>query len=294
MGKKGNFLSFILFVFVIFLFSGYLFSFGRAEELDSTPEWLKRINLSFEYETDKHPILYFETVQPFYQTEDKINTFFYQPRVSLSAGDLTYNFGVGYRRLFSDNLLWGINVFGDYEDLHEHARAGAGLEVLTQRLEARLNSYFGVTSKRVVEEGTSTIYEKVADGLDFELGAPLPYLPWLKLYGSGFWYDFDKTSDRMGWKSRLEAELSDALILEFYTWDDNKGEQEFGGKLECRLAFDSLSDLIENFKLADEPFPRKDLSQSTLIPVERNFDIVVEKWSETQNGNVDVVIGRAN
>ncbi len=287
--KKKVLLS-ILLSLIIFL-SGYLLTFCRAEE--DSPDWLKRINFSAEWETHKHPIFYFETVQPLYQSDDKINTFFYQPRVSITGGDYTYNLGLGYRRLPSEDFLWGINLFGDYEDLHEHGRIGLGYEIITQKLEGRLNSYFGVTTKRIVEEGNGvSIIERVANGFDYELGSALPYLPWLKLYASGFWYDFKKFDNMTGWKSRLEAKLSEAITLEFYTWDDNKGGQEFGGRAECRIAFDSFSDFKEIFKLADEAFPRKDLKKMTLIPVERDFDIVVEKWSTV--GNTTVEIRRGN
>ena len=267
---------------------GYLFS-------QETPEWLKRVEFSFQYESDKKPTFYFQTVQPIYQSLDKIDTFFYQPRISLRGGDLTYSVGVGYRKLLSENLLLGANIFGDYQDLHEHGRVGVGFEAIGQILEARLNGYFGVTSKRIVEDTLISItYEKVADGLDFEIGAPIPYLPWLKLYTSGFWYDFDKFQDKYGWKTRLEAKLSKALCLEFYTWDDNKGEQEYGGKVQVNLAFDRLRDFKDVFKLAKEPFPKKNLEEKLLMPVERNFDIVVEKWSESKIGNITVEVGRAN
>jgi len=267
---------------------GYLFS-------QETPEWLKRVELSFQYESDKKPTFYFQTVQPIYQSLDKIDTFFYQPRISLRGGDLTYSVGVGYRKLLSENLLLGANIFGDYQDLHEHGRVGVGFEAIGQILEARLNGYFGVTTKRIVEDTlTSITYEKVADGLDFEIGSSIPYIPWLKLYTSGFWYDFDKFQDKYGWKTRLEAKISKALSLEFYTWDDNKGEQEYGGKVQVNLAFDRLRDFKDVFKLAKEPFPKKNLEEKLLMPVERNFDIVVEKWSESKTGNVTVEIGRAN
>ena len=86
---------------------GYLFS-------QETPEWLKRVEFSFQYESDKKPTFYFQTVQSIYQSLDKIDTFFYQPRISLCGGDLTYSVGVGYRKLLSENLLLGINIFGDY------------------------------------------------------------------------------------------------------------------------------------------------------------------------------------
>jgi hypothetical protein len=260
------------------------------QQAESYPDWLKRINFSAEWETNKHPTFYFETVQPFYQSEDEDRTFFYQPRVSITAGDYTYNLGIGYREVPSEDFLWGINLFGDYEDLHEQGRIGFGYEIFTQRLEGRLNSYFGLTTKRIVEEedNASSTFEDVANGFDYEMGAALPYLPWLKFYVSGFWYDFKRFDNKVGWKTRLEAKLSDALILEFFTWDDNKGQQEFGGKAECRLAFDKFSDFKEIFKIAEEPFPNRDFKKAMLIPVERDFDIVVERWTESANFVIEV------
>ncbi len=256
---------------------------------DDTPDWLKRIELSAQWETDRHPTFYFQTVQPLYQDETKIDTVFIQPRVSLRADNLTYNLGMGYRKLTSENLLLGANIFGDYQDLHEHGRLGVGVEALGQILEARLNGYVGVTTKRAINDTpSSTTYEKVADGLDFELGAPIPYLPWFKIYSSGFWYDFDKFKDKYGWKNRLEIKPNAAITVEFYAWDDNKGEQEYGGRLRFNLVFDSMGDFKEAFKLAEEPFPKKDLTKQTLIPVERNFDIVVEKWSEGSGFQVEI------
>jgi len=276
---------------LVFLLGILFLSIAYGEE--KRPDWLKRVEISAKYETDKHPIFYFQTVQPLYQSEDKINTLFIQPRISLKADDLTYSVGVGYRKIFNENLLLGINIFGDYQDLHEHGRIGVGFEALGQIFETRMNTYFGITSKRIVEDSsTSTTYEKVADGVDFEIGTPLPYLPWLKIYGSGFWYDFDKFSDKYGWKTRLEAKLNDILTLEFYTWDDNKGEQEYGGRVRINLAFDTLSDFKKLFTLSKESFPKKDLTKQTLIPVERNFDIVVEKWNESAGMTIE--IGRGN
>ena len=281
--------------FILFLLCGFFLTFCQAEE-EPTPDWFKRINFSAEWETGQHPIFYFETVQPFYQSDDETRTFFYQPRISITGGDYNYNFGLGYRSLASEDFFWGINIFGDYEDLHEHARTGLGYEIITQRLEGRLNSYFGITTKRIVEEdeNINSIFERVVNGFDYELGSSLPYLPWLKLYVSGFFYDFKKFDNKVGWKSRLQANLSQALRLEFYTWDDNKGSQEFGGKAELRFIFDNFSDFKQIFKLADEPFPRKNLKKSILIPVERNFDIVVEKYSESAIGGATIEIRRGN
>jgi hypothetical protein len=123
--------------------------------------------------------------------------------------------------------------------------------------------------------------------LDAELGFPIPYLPWLKIYGSGLWYDFKKFDDRTGWQSRLEAKVNEALRLEFYTWDDNKGDQEFGGRIRINWAFGSIFDFKDLFNFSSEAFPKKDLKEDLLIPVERSYDITVEKWQETNGLTVE-------
>ncbi len=275
----------LIFLFMlVFLLAQSVYVFASPEE---KPDWLKRVELSVQCETDQKPMFYFQMVQPLYQDEQ--STVFYQPRVSLKDGTFTYNLGLGYRWLLGEDLLLGINLFGDYQDRYEHGRAGLGFEAIGQVWELRTNGYFGITSKRVVEESaTTTVYERVADGWDFEIGAPVPYLPWLKVYGSGFWYDFENFSDRKGWRLRVEAKLSDAVLWEFYTWDDNKGEQEYGTRLRCRLTFDKPSDLVKGLKISRHPFEHRDLRCEMLKPVERNYEIVVEKWSESASVTIEV------
>jgi len=287
--QKKLILTLLAFILItIFIFTN---SSLQANE-DNIPDWLKRFEYSVEVETDKKPKFYFQTVQPLYQDADKTNTLFYQPRVSILEGRSTYNLGLGYRRLVSENLLLGINTFFDYQDLHRHARAGFGAEALGQIFEARINSYFGgLSNKKIIKDtSASQTIERVADGGDVEIGAPIPYLPWLKLYGSGFWYDFKEFDDKFGWKSRLEAKVNNSLRLEFYTWDDNKGDTEYGARARFQVAFYSLFDLTNAFKISDEAYPKKDLTKETLIPVERNFEITVEKAIIT--GGLTVEIGR--
>jgi adhesin/invasin len=284
---------FVIFLIALVCLTGLFLEKSSADETKNEiiSEWLDRVEISAQYETNQKPRLYFQTVQPLYQNNDKDNTVFIQPRVSLQEGDATYNLGTGYRRLVSENLLLGINVFGDYAAEHDHGRAGIGLEALGQVLEARINSYIGITGQREVAQAVgSTTYERIANGVDYELGAPIPYLPWLKVYGSGFWYDYNNFTDRKGWKSRVEAKLSKSLRLEFYTFDDNKGEQEYGGRLRFNVAFNNLSDIFNAFKISDEPFPKKDLREEMLIPVERHHEIVVERF--IRSGGLTIEAGR--
>lgn len=268
-------------------------SFARAEDQQDTPAWVKRTEFSVRLESDQKPQFYLQTVQPLYQDNDKINTFFIQPRASIQAEHGTYNLGLGYRRLSSENFILGTNVFFDFEDEHRHGRMGLGVEALGQVLEARANAYFGGITNNVRSKTVSTgdIIERVADGADLEFGMPVPYMPWLKFYGSGFWYDYIKFDDRFGWKSRLEAKMNEAVRLEFFTWDDNKGDTEYGGRIRFNVAFGNPFEIKGAFQLSDEPFPKKDLSEELLIPVERDFNITVESYTES-NGLI-VEAGRS-
>jgi len=278
-------------LFPLFLSSMLFLNFSVAQS-EETPDWLKRVEISGQWETDQKPRIYFQTVQPIYQDESKENTFFVQPRMSLQEGDATYNFGIGYRRLATENLIWGINVFGDYQVNYSHGRTGIGLEALGQALEARVNTYIGTTEQREVQQATaSTTYERVPFGFDYELGSAVPYMPWLKMYMAGFWYDYNNFDNLVGWKGRMEAKVSDALRLEFYTWDDNKGDTEYGGRLRYTLAFNTLDDLFDGLKNSEEPFPEKDLREEMLIPVERHHEIVVERF--IRSGGLNILAGRS-
>jgi len=259
----------------------------------SVPDWLKRIDYGMTFETDQKPRLYFETVQPLYQSEDKLSTFFTHDRISLQDERGTYSAGLGYRRLlFNENMLAGINTFFDYQDLQRHYRQGVGLEALSKTLELRGNGYFGLSPKRLIEDTTgSKTYEKVSTGGDIELGGPIPYVPRVKMFGSYYRYNFTHSSDMKGWKARSEFKPFKLITINLETFDDNKGSREW--RVETRLClnledFGSKKDFFSNFRFADEPFPNVDLKKRTLDRVERNFNIQVEKWKQAANGTISI------
>jgi len=86
---------------------------------------------------------------------------------------------------------------------------------------------------------------------------PIPYLPWIKIYGSGFFYDYRKFENKYGWKTRIDAKLTKATSVELYITDDNKGSAEIGGKLSVNIALDSLSDVKNMLKISDQYIPQK-------------------------------------
>ncbi|MCM8792684.1 MAG: inverse autotransporter beta domain-containing protein, partial [Candidatus Omnitrophica bacterium] len=223
------------------------------------------------------------------------HTFFTHDRISIQDERGTYSLGLGYRRLlFEENLLAGINTFFDFQDLHKHYRTGLGLEAITKYLEGRINSYFALSPKRLVEEDSvSKTYEKAVNGGDIELGGPIPYLPWFKVFGSYYRYDYRKFKDKQGWKLRSELKPFKFITLNLETYDDNKGKREYLMDTRFNLVFDSLTpkSILSAFGWNKEPFVEVDLKERTLDRVERNFNIEVEKWREA-GGAVFEVGGR--
>ena len=297
MKNKSRFLGVIILVSGIF---GYSLVSAQEEQGQEPlgkkwkiPDWLKRTSYGVVMETEQAPRIYVETVQPLYQSPDKIDTFFTHGRISHQDYRGTYSLGLGYRRLmFKDNLLAGINTFFDYQDLHQHYRQGAGLELITKLAEFRTNSYFGLSSKRTVESSAgSETYERVLNGGDVEVGTPLPYLPWCKIFASFYSYDYRKIDkDMSGWKLRGELKPFKFFVVNLETYDDNKGDREYTVDSRFNLVFDNFTpkSIISALKAAKEPYPDVDLAERTLDRVERNFTIQLEKWRETAGMTIEV------
>ncbi|MBW2560399.1 MAG: inverse autotransporter beta domain-containing protein [Deltaproteobacteria bacterium] len=261
----------------------------------SKADWLKRTTIGAILESDQKPRYYIETVQPFYQSAGKKHTVFTHIRISGQDDYGTYSAGVGYRRLlFNNSLMAWINTFFDYQDPHQHYRQGVGLEAIGTSAELRANGYFGLSpARKVAEPGT---YEKARDGFDVELGVPVPYLPWMKVFGSLYWYDFKEGPDVEGWKGRAQLKPLDFLTINLETYDDNKGSQEWRSDVRLTLWVDSfapkdiLAALTSSFR---ETLPEVDMKERTLDRVERNFQITVEKWSDGGGtGGFSVQVGR--
>lgn len=256
------------------------------------PEWLERTDYGIAVETDQKPRIYLETVQPLYQSENKIDTFFTHDRISIQDERGTYSTGLGYRKLMCDEkLLAGINSFFDYQDLHKHYRTGVGLEALTKTWEFRTNSYIHLSPERTVADSTSaTSYEKVVDGFDAELGVPVPHLPWLKLFAQYYYYDYKKFKNMAGNKLRAEIKPFKFFVCNLETYDDTKGDREYTMDARFSLAFDNFTpeSIFAAFKADKEAFPDIDLKKRALDRVERNFNIQVEKWQSVAGMTIEV------
>ncbi len=257
----------------------------------AVPDWLKRVEIGAQL-GDGSPRFYIETVQPLYQDSEQTITTFTEPRLSIKDGHGLYNLGFGQRQLFLDQqLLGGINGFYDFTDNHNHHRLGIGLELLGRYAELRSNGYFPITGKQKIKEDASQkIFERPLTGMDIELGGPVPYLPFLKLYGSYAFYDYTKDIDSHIGKVRAEVKLTRFLRLDLDTWKDNK----FPWKYRLGLVF--ALDLEHPWESlawpSAEAYPQKDMRSMMLSRVVREHEIKVEQFSKSKTGGVTVRVRR--
>lgn len=262
-----------------------------------TPDWLKRTNVAIEAGTGQRPKYFLETIQPLLGTQNEDVVFFNQSRISERESRPTYNVGLGLRKIFQDAYLLGINSFYDYQDLHKHSRSGVGFEAINNKgLEARVNTYIRISNRRLVgEDPAKEYYEKVANGLDWELGAPLPYLPLLKIYGGGNWYNFEHFKNKYGWKMRLEYAPIKYSRINLELLNDTKRKNtdwRFEGAITLAFTSFSLSDIIKDIKSSKIAYPKIDLRDKILDRVVRDFDITVIESTKIKATGLTIEGGR--
>ena len=294
-------------VFLVFITAGVVSSpvirgVSAAEEQTQNPkpempDWLKRTNFAVEAGTGQRPKYFLETIQPLLGTQENDVVFFNQSRISERGSRPTYNLGLGLRKIFQDVYLLGINSFYDYQDLHKHSRGGVGFEAINDKgLEARVNTYIRISGRHLVgEDQAKEYYEEVANGLDWELGAPLPDLPLLKIYGGGNWYNFEHFKNKYGWKMRLEYTPIKYSRINIEVLDDTKrknADWRFEGAITLAFTSFSLSDIIKDIKGSKSAYPKINLRDKVLDRVVRDFDITVIKSTKVKTTGLTVEGGR--
>ena len=271
---------------------------AAAENKQDIPDWVKRTNFGIEAGTGQRPKYFFETIQPLLGTQEEDLVFFNQSRISERSSRPVYNLGLGLRRVFSDKWLLGLNSFYDYQDLRKHSRGGVGFEAISDLgIESRINTYMGISRKRLVgEDSANEYFEKVANGFDWELGAPLPYLPFLKIYGGGNWYNFEHFKNKYGWKFRLEYTPIKYSRVNFEILNDTKRKDtdyRFEGAITFAFTSFSPKDLLNDFKGSKTAYPKVNLRDKALDRVVRDFDITVIKSTKSKATGLTVEGGRA-
>lgn len=260
----------------------------------SLPAWTKRFEFEWDVREDVKPDFSVLTVQPLYQSDGDVDTFFTQGRVALNHqfGErrLTTNIGLGYRRLFLHNsALAGINTFYDREWDEELERFSIGGELRWSGFDLFANSYWDVSGSQNVSNGFT---EEPLDGRDVELTAQVPYLPWARVRTKRFYWDGeDGATDVDGWAISGEFDLTQNIQIEAGWVDENISEEEAFAQLRFTLAswgdYDKPVALSNRF-VDSAAYRVKPMKERTLDKVRRSNEIV------TQRAGNGVVITRTD
>jgi Inverse autotransporter, beta-domain len=183
-------------------------SYANQEVIKNTKSFLEKyfptVEVQFDMFNSRKATSGILILSPLSDPNDVKNTFFTQDSVYHNDNRTTVNLGLGYRRLEMDNkILLGINGFYDYEFPYSNSRASMGLEARTTVGEVNFNQYWGASGWK---NTSNNFQEKSLGGTDLEVGVPLPYMNWAKVYGRGFiWYGVDGANDLKGTDLSLRA-----------------------------------------------------------------------------------------
>ena len=212
-------------------------------------------------------------VRPFSDINDTKNVTFTQGSIYLSDDDTeTFNLGVGQRKLLdNENLMLGANLFYDHELSSNHRRASFGVEAITSVGSLRANQYYGISGWKLVDD----IQEKALDGHDFEVGAPLPYLPWANFYLRTFeWEGASGATDLKGDEMTLEAKLPFGFNVEVGK-RSNEGTTE--DKEFASLTWRCCNKEEPNFGISDKAYTLTSVADQRFQKVRRQNLIVKQR-----------------
>tara|TARA_B110000858_G_scaffold189883_1_gene237132 strand:- start:890 stop:1753 length:864 start_codon:yes stop_codon:yes gene_type:complete len=180
------------------------------------------------------------------------------------------NFGLGSRKLFSDNtMLAGFNAFVDNDFNNENRRASIGFELRNSVLDFNSNIYKGLDD---------TQDEHVLDGWDYRLASQVPYLHWSKIFINHYEWDGVLRNDIKGTKIGSEMNLTNSLNFEIAYDDKNKKglDDDWYAKIKFvhppRNNGPTVMDGISQNAWKEN----KDMSGELLSKVERNNKIMIE------------------
>uniref|UniRef100_UPI0039B08FF1 inverse autotransporter beta domain-containing protein n=1 Tax=Morganella psychrotolerans TaxID=368603 RepID=UPI0039B08FF1 len=111
--------------------------------------------------------------------DQKTHMIFSQTGVRINTDRTIANIGLGYRQ-FSDNWMWGINSFYDYDITGSNKRMGIGTELGADYIKLSANGYIRLSNWRGSSlNDWSDFDERPANGFDVRLESYLPSHPQL-------------------------------------------------------------------------------------------------------------------
>lgn len=236
------------------------------------------------------------TVIPIKQSADLKHTYFTQLNAmsveQFQDRRIGTNIGVGYRNYNEDqNLVLGINSFYDYEFSSDHYRIGFGGEVKKGLLDLNLNYYEGLSGSKEIKINNINGNEKALDGFDLEIGHPLPYLPWTKLYVAYSKFDGHLGEDPTSMRYSSEIYLNKNIVAEAGYNDDRQSDgvdQNYWFVKVSVTSTDKNRPTLfgpEGQLYSSQAFGQRDVENTLLDKVRRQNKITVER---SQSGSFQV------
>ena len=222
-------------------------------------------------------------VRPFSLSEE--HSFFSQIQLNhyyiRNDGRVAINLGLGYRKIFNDNYILGVNAFLDADD-EDNTRSSIGLEIKSNAFEAYANYYTSISSSTKVGANT----ERVLDGYDIHALGQVPFLPWAKIHYTYFDWEADKLStDTDGSELSLEMLITKNIMLEVGYSDDNFTSEDGFGSITFIYPGSDGTSAFDEF-ISEVAFASGAVNHLLLSKVERDNKMKIETESE------GVVIGR--
>lgn len=195
--------------------------------------------------------------------------------------------GAGYRQVVNNADILGGYLFIDRDETRNKNHfwvLSPGVESMGQYWDVRLNGYIPVSSKKVFDHSSwaddlgegqfvsfsghqqfdrqFNFFEEVGAGADGEIGAIIPCWHRLAIYGGGYYFHLQDTSNVKGAEGRIELPVTSYLTaLVTDTYDNHEHNTIVGG---VRI---SLGGRICNT-------PYFDIRNRLLDPIERNLGTV--------------------
>lgn len=252
------------------------------------PGWLTRTDISYAMQHSFTPVSAVETIQPLFQ--DQLNTAFWQARAAYNSGSITYNLGLGLRRLFeSKQFMWGANIFFDENPRLQHKRVGIGGEAFTPYVTLRANYYDAISGKQYEGGGS---YEQALNGYDVSVEAPVPYLSWMRFNAEGYHWEGVHASNVDGGSANLRVFPATQVELDAGVSYDNSQHTQAFLKLNYYLGSPEFIEYSASTSQYPGTFAPQDLEKMRLQKVLRHNDIVVEKTQKV--GTTAIIVARGN
>ena len=291
---------FVAFVAIASLFSVENGDQGKKEQqVDDFPsywdawQWLARVGGSYQWRMPGVNVTSIDTIQPLYITDQTFrHTAFFQFDALLQGSKHTVSGGLGYRVLTPcEWWLVGVNSFFDARVDHAVHRFSVGADIQTPWATLSGNYYRHTTTWIPVafEDGITT-EQRAVDGGDVNLSVPLPYMPWFRVQGSYFRWNFFDEAARNGYRVIGNIDVAGPLSVSGGTIRDDVKVNNFV-QVALRLGnpIRIMYSIFKNKGFTKEAFPKRNMRRYLLEPVNREKMVVYDKEQTGSNG---INIGR--